>query len=430
MRFIPQDAARGRNRVGAALAILALGLLGSAHAPAARTASGSAAAPASAAPAGPGRSLDAACVRARRSVVTVLGLRTHEGLRSPEDGVPRPMRSLASGFVIDHHGHIVTAASVVRDCDRIQVRFEDGRTATAMLLGTDEASDIALLEVPITDVPALRWAPEPSAPVGSWVAAVGPGAMRPGTGGSGAGVAAQPSFGTVQRRYEQPLGSLLLLTNEVFPGFSGAPAVNARGELVGLVVGRLADAPADWISSEGETAGTSFALAADDLKTVLEHLERYGRVRRGFLGVRMVQGEIVDSSHPDDPFKIGVRVEDVLPGSPAAQVGLRAGDLVVGWNGETLASPEDLMRRVEGSPPGTIAALVWVRADERIDGSLVVGAKPDDELLATPGSPAAGGSILPEDRARSNEELLERVRTLRSRGPGASPDSVHRVHPG
>jgi S1-C subfamily serine protease len=234
----------------------------------------------------------------------------------------------------------------------------------------------------------------------------------------------------VRRRYEQPLGSLLLLTNEVFPGFSGAPAVNARGELVGLVVGRLADAPADWDSSEGESAGTSFALAADDLKTVVDHLQRYGRVRRGFLGVRMVQGEVVDSSHPNDPFKIGVRVEDVLPGSPAAQVGLRAGDLVVGWNGETLNSPEDLMRRVEGSPPGTIAALVWVRGDERIDGSLVVGAKPDDELLATPNSPAAGGSILPGDRARSSEELLQRVKTLRSRGPGASPDSVHRVQPG
>jgi serine protease Do len=413
MSFIPQTAAFGRSKAGAALAILALALLGVGHARASISA-----APAS--PPGMSHSFDAACARARRSVVTVLGLRTHEALRAPEGAAPRPMRSLASGFVVDRRGHVVTTASVVRDCDRIQVRFADGRIATAMLIGTDEASDIALLELPITDVPALRWAPEPSAVVGSWVAALGPGTNVP----------PQPSYGTVQRRYEQPLGSMLLLTNEVFPGFSGAPAVNVRGELVGLVVGRLADAPADWVSSEGESAGTSFALAADDLRTVVDHLERYGRVRRGFLGVRMVQGEVVDSSHPNDPFKIGVRVEDVLPGSPAAQVGLHSGDLIVGWNGETLNSPEDLMRRVEGSPPGTIAALVWVRADERIDGSLVVGAKPDDELLATPGTPAAGGSILPEDRARSNEELLERVRALRSRGPGAAADSVHRVHPG
>jgi len=305
------------------------------------------------------------------------------------------------------------AASVVRDCDRIQVKLADGRAVNAILLGVDDASDVALLELPVTDVPALRWASEPAAPVGAWVAAVGQGNFNAAQG---------PNLGTVQRRYEQPLGSLLLLTNEVFPGYSGAPAINSKGELIGLVIGRLSEPPADW--SEGTTA--SFAVAADDLKTVLDHLERYGRVRRGFLGVRMAQGEVVDSSRPDDPFKIGVRVEEVLAGSPAAQAGLRPGDLIVGWNGETLQSPEDLMRRVEGRPPGTSAALVWVRADERFDGKLVVGAKPDAELLASPGTPASGGSTLP----RTNEDLLERVRSLRTRTPGASPDTAGHVHPG
>jgi len=362
------------------------------------------------APPGISRSFTAACARAQKSVVTVVGQREHEDLRK---GQGRPTRSLASGVVIDRRGHVVTAASVVRDTDRIQVRLPDGRVVTAILLGVDDASDVALLELPVTDVPALRWASEPAAPVGAWVAAVGQDNFGPAQG---------PNLGTVQRRYEQPLGSLLLLTNEVFPGYSGAPAINSKGELIGLVIGRLSEPPADW--NEGSAA--SFAVAADDLKTVLEHLERYGRVRRGFLGVRMAQGEVVDSSRPDDPFKIGVRVEEVLAGSPAAQAGIKSGDLIVGWNGETLQSPEDLMRRVEGSPPGTTAALVWVRADERFDGKLTVGAKPDEELLASPGAPGSGGSTLP----RTNEDLLERVRSLRSRTPGASPDTAGRVHPG
>jgi len=105
----------------------------------------------------------------------------------------------------------------------------------------------------------------------------------------------------------------------------------------------------------------------------------------------------------------------------------------VGWNGETLSSPEDLMRRVESVPPGTKAALVWVRGDDRFDGSLVVGAKPDDELLATPGPggppPGATNAQLPELRPQSNPYLLERVRSMRSRG-GASADTVRRTHPG
>jgi serine protease Do len=374
------------------------------------------------APPGLSRSFEAACERARLSVVTVVGLRLHEDLR--QGAAPRAPRSIASGFVIDRKGHVVTAASVVRDCDRIQVKLDDGRAVNAILLGVDDASDVALLELPVTDVPALHWASEPAAPVGAWVAAVGQSSFGPAHEDP-----KRPNLGTVQRRYEQPLGSLLLLTNEVYPGFSGAPAITSTGELIGLVIGRLDQAPADW--NEGAAApGASFALAADDLKTVLEHLQRYGRVRRGFLGVRMAQGEVVDSSRPDDPFKIGVRVEDVLAGSPAAQAGLKPGDLIVGWNGETLQSPEDLMRRVEGSPPGTNAALVWVRADERFDGKLVVGAKPDDELLASPGAPGSGGSMLPEDRAKTNEELLERVRTLRSRTPGASADTAGRAHPG
>ena len=242
------------------------------------------------------RSFEAACARARKSVVTVVGQRVHEDLRK---GQGRPTRSLASGVVIDRRGHVVTAASVVRDCDKIQVKLADGRAVTAILLGVDDASDVALLELPVTDVPALRWASEPAAPVGAWVAAVGT-----------FSTAQAPNLGTVQRRYEQPLGSLLLLTNEVFPGFSGAPAINSKGELIGMVIGRLSEPPADW--NEGQGGPASFAVAGDDLKTVLEHLERYGRVRRGFLGVRMAQGEVVDSSRPDDPFKIGVRVEEVL----------------------------------------------------------------------------------------------------------------------
>ncbi len=355
---------------------------------------------------------EAVCARARPSVVTVVGLRGHANLRVDSEGKPRPARTLASGIVIDDRGHIVTTASAVRDCDAVRVRLADGRTVAAVLVGRDDASDVALLEVPVRELPFARLAPNGATGPGDWVAAVGQAA------------ADQPpsSLGTVRRRYEQPMGSLWLVSNPVYPGYGGGALINAQGEVAGLIIGRAEVAPEDWPEAPEPGGAASFAVASEDLRTLVDQLQRYGRVRRGFLGVRMAQGEVVDAQHPDDPFKIGVRVQEVLPGSPADRVGLLPGDLVVGWNGETLASPEDLMRRVEAVEPGTSARLVWVRNDDRHDGTITIDAKPDDELLASPGVPAlprAGAS----DAERSQRELLDRVRQLRSK---VSADSTRR----
>jgi len=356
----------------------------------------------------PPEELAAASIGALPSVVTVLGVRSHESLRQGPEGQSRRPRSLASGVVIEARGRIITVASAVRDCDAIAVRLDDGRELPAMLLGIDEDSDVALLSVPATDLIPIRLAPAGLNPVGEPASAIG----------SGVGNNPRVSYGAVRRVYTKPLGSLLLLSNDVYPGSSGGATLNAHGELLGMVVGRLADAPADWDAPSG--GGVTFAVHADDLRTLITHLESYGVVRRGYLGVRMVQGEIVDAERPGTPFKVGVRVEDVVPGSPAARLDLRAGDLVVGWNGETLGSPEDLMRRVEGSPPGTIVPLVWVRDDERREGRLVVGARPDDELLAMPAGAGGGGDAVRE--AKTQKELRERVRMLRARTPVA-PDT-------
>jgi S1-C subfamily serine protease len=358
------------------------------------------------------KSFDAVCEKARASVVTVVGLRGHAGLRVDSDGKPRPARTLASGVVIDAKGHVVTTASAVRDCDAVRVRLADGRNVAAVLVGRDDASDVALLELPVRELPHASLAANGSTAAGDWVAAVGQaGADQP-----------PSSLGTVRRRYDQPLGSLLLVSNAVYPGYGGGALLNRKGEVAGLIIGRAEVSPEDWPEAPEPGGAASFAVASEDLKTLVEHLERYGRVQRGFLGVRMAQGEVVDAQHPDDPFKIGVRVQDVLPGSPADRVGLVAGDLIVGWNGETLASPEDLMRRVEACTPGTNARLVWVRNDDRHDGTLVIEAKPDEELLASPSAPALRPGEA-GDAERTQKELLDRVQQLRSK---ASADSTRR----
>jgi S1-C subfamily serine protease len=363
-----------RAAIRAALTVLvvATGALGAAFAYSAPGAEGTAAAPPS----------DVQLGKARAAVVSVLGIRLTGAARSR-----RSSHSLASGVIYDRAGRVVTVASAVRDCDSIRVRLADGREMPAKLVGRDDDSDVGVLQLPARDLPALTLTAGNVDATGQVAYALS----------GGAGAHPRVTIGEVRRRYEEPLGSLLLLSNEVYPGFSGGPVVDRRGELLGLVVGRLEQAPADW--TDGPVSGpASFALAADDLTTILGQIEKFGRVRRGFLGVRMVQGEVVDAARPDDPFRIGVRVEEVLAGSPAAELDLAVGDLIVGWNGETLQSPEDLMRRVEASPPGTIVPLVWVRNEERREGRLVVGEKPADDLVAAPRGPSS-----PDSTARPRE---------------------------
>jgi serine protease Do len=366
-----------------------------------------------AAPAQTPNRLSDAVAKARASTVTVLGVRTHETLRADPSGKPRAPKSLAAGFVFDARGHVVTVASAVRECDEVWVRLADGRERSAMLIGLDETLDIALLQLAEPALVPLRLAPAAVDPVGQAVAVLGP----------GVGPGARDTRGRVHKRYERPLGSLLLLDNPVYPGFSGAPAVNDKGELLGVIIGHLTEAPPDWADTPLGVGNASFAVAGSDLRTIVAQLERYGQVRRGFLGVRMVQGTVVDQERPGDPYRIGVRVEDIVPGGPAAQLGLKVGDLIVGWNGETLQSPEDLMRRVENSLPGTIVPLVWVRDEERREGRLIIGARPDDALLATP---MAGGGADAGRKESDRVRLLQRMDTLR----GLAPIDTSRGRPG
>ena len=352
--------------------------------------------------------------RTRQRLVTVAGLRSDESRRGAEGSASKAPLSLASGIFYDSRGLVVTVASAVRDCDALLVRDADGNETSATLAGLDEATGIALLRVPPRTIPDLPLVAPSTDTVGAVAIAIAAESGR------------HPYFtrGQIRRRYERPLGSMFLLSNAVFPGYSGGPVITPGGELLGIVLGRLEEAPPDWPDAPGAGEASSFALAAADLATIVDHLEKHGRVRRGFLGVRMVQGEIVDANRPGDPFRIGVRVEEVLPDSPAAKIDLRPGDLIVGWNGETLQSPEDLMRRVEGSAPGTVVPLVWVRSEERREGRLIVGETPETNLLATP---TGGAAPDPARLERRRAELQERVRALRTRAPGGTPDSTR--HP-
>jgi serine protease Do len=172
----------------------------------------------------------------------------------------------------------------------------------------------------------------------------------------------------VEYVYREPRSSLLQLTNIVYPGNSGGAALNAQGELVGIVQGELGSPdPGLGVGADRRPSGASFVMPIQQVWPVYQSLKRDGRMRHGHLGVS-TRAEVVRSEIDNAEVPLGARVESVQAGGPAARVGLRPRDLIVGFESERVEYPEQLARWVAETPPKTVVTLVWVHGDERRSG--------------------------------------------------------------
>jgi S1-C subfamily serine protease len=314
-------------------------------------------APAARPQAAPPAGVEAIANQAGRSVVTVFAQRTETrskpGAKQP---VSRVHTRVGSGVAVEENV-ILTTASVVLGSERLFVRASNGLEADAQMVGMDLVFNVALLRVPDLQFPWLRPAARP-AQLGDQVIAVG------------TSYRAQPtqSVGMVEYVYREPRSSLLQLTNIVYPGNSGAAALDVRGELVGIVQGELGSPdPGIGGGADRRPSGMSFVMPIQEAWPVYLSLKRDGRMRHGYLGVS-TRAEVVRSDVDNAEVALGARVEAVQTGGPAARVGLRARDLIVGFERERVEYPEQLARWVAETPPGTAVSLVWVHGDERRSG--------------------------------------------------------------
>jgi len=311
------------------------------------------------APASPPASVEAIADRAGRSVVTVFAQRTVTRTvtrAGAKQSVSRVHTRVGSGVAVEEHV-ILTTASVVLGSEHIIVYTSNGLEAEAQPVGMDLVFNLALLRVPELELPWLRPAASP-AQLGDRVIAVGTSYRAQAT----------QSVGMVEYVYREPRSSLLQLTNVVYPGNSGAAALNAQGELVGIVQGELGS-PSRGVGggSSRRPNGTSFVMPIQQVWPVYESLKRDGRMRHGYLGVS-TRAEVVRSEIDNAEVALGARVESVQTGGPAARVGLRPRDLIVGFENERVEYPEQLARWVAETPPGMAVALVWVRGEEMRSG--------------------------------------------------------------
>jgi serine protease Do len=259
----------------------------------------------------------------------------------------RERQSLGSGVIASGDGHVVTNFHVVRGADAIVVRLADQSEYQAKLVGSDPRTDLALLKIEGRGLPAMPFGDSDRLEVGEPVMAIGNPFGLDQTVTTGIVSAKERFIGS------GPYDDFVQTDASVNPGNSGGPLIDVRGALVGINTAIF--------SQTGGSVGIGFAIPVNIAKDVLRQLRETGKVVRGYLGVAVAPVTPEVRRAADLPASKGAVVAEVVAGSPAAAAALRAGDVIVRFQGEELQDPRDLTRRVAATPPGTSVKLDVVR---------------------------------------------------------------------
>ena len=333
-----------------------------------------------------------------------------QGANSP----PRKITSLGSGFVIDPSGIIVTNNHVIEGADVITVNFTDGRSLQAELVGKDDKVDIAVLRVK-TDkpLPFVKFGDSDQARVGDWVLAIG----NPfGLGGS-------VSAGIVSARNRDinagPYDDFIQTDAAINRGNSGGPLFNMDGEVVGINTA--------IISPSGGSIGIGFSVPSDVAQPVVEQLIKFGETRRGWLGVQIqsVTDDMAEALGLDKPE--GALVASVTDKGPAADAGIKTGDVVVKFDGHDVPDMHALPRLVASTEIGKTVSVDVVRDGKTKSFNVKIGKLKNEKEEASVKQP--GESVVPgvDEKGASSLGLTLTALTDDLRERFQVPDDTHGV---
>ncbi len=304
--------------------------------------------------------------------------------------VPRPNRptpqdeeqprGVGSGFILTADGFIMTNAHVVDGADEVLVTLTDKREFKAKIVGADKRSDVAVVKIDATGLPAVRVGDVGRLKVGEWVMAIG----------SPFGLESTVTAGIVSAKQRDTGEYLPFIQTDVAinPGNSGGPLINMRGEVVGI--------NSQIYSRSGGFMGISFAIPMDEAMRVSDQLRSSGRVSRGRIGVQIgpVNKEVAESIGLGKPH--GAQVIGVEPGTPAERAGVEAGDIITKFDGKPIEKSSDLPRLVGGTKPGSKAVLTVFRRGASKELTVTIAEiesdKPARKSSEKDGKPKAAGS--------------------------------------
>ena len=296
----------------------------------------------------------------------------------------RPDRMGAgSGFIYTADGYILTNHHVIEDADEIIIRMADRREFEAELIGSDEASDIAVLKIESDDtLPFLRLGESESVKAGEWVAAIGsPFNFEQSVT---AGIVSAKGRSNRAQQYVPFIQTDVAINR----GNSGGPLLNMDGEVIGIN---------SWIlSSSGGYIGLSFSIPIEVAASTAKQLRETGKVERGLLGVVVgaVTREMAEALDLDRP--VGALVNDVTQDGSAARAGIEPGDVILSFNDEPVETWNDLPPLVGANPPGTKATVLVSREgkEKTFEVTLDALGGENDETIAESGDKPQNANVL------------------------------------
>lgn len=291
-----------------------------------------------------------------------------------------PQRGMGSGMILDKQGHILTNYHVVSDVDKLKVRLADKREFEAEVVGSDPRTDVAIIrikgKVP-DDLPTVDLGDSDALQAGDLVIAVG----------APFGLTQTVTQGIISATGREDVGiadyeDFLQTDAPINPGNSGGPLVNMRGEVIGM--------NSAIATNIGQSAGVGFAIPVSMIKTMLPTLIKGGKITRGMLGVVIqdINEDLAKQFHLSETK--GALVSQVNKNTPAAEAGIKVGDVIVRYNRKEVEDTRQLRNLVAGTAPGSSATIEVIRNGKHETFTATIGKLPAEAAEAGPPSTEGG----------------------------------------
>ncbi len=280
----------------------------------------------------------------------------------------RPLEKVSggSGVIFSSDGYIITNNHVIENSDELTVLLADGRKLSAELVGADARTDLAVVKVDAKNLPVPEFGDSDKLKVGEWAVAIGNPVDFRFERSATAGI-----ISGLNRRLAYTEQELRLIQTDaaINPGNSGGPLVNARGEVIGINSVKLATE---------EIEGMGFAIPINTVRPVVSDLIEFGRVRRPWMGVWVVDKEEAEAAF-DLKIERGILIYRVVSGGPADRAGLKERDILVSLGGEKIESGQDLRRAIRKHDVGDKVEVTVLRSGRSITLQLTLGEMPQED---------------------------------------------------